>query len=631
VDVEQRLIVPDYRSVPATEPAAAVPQWSSAIVRTVVLPCLLMAASVALWALSLPRIDPGRMSGLGLISVLPPTFFAALVVLAISFSRAVWQRQAVSSVLMLHVGLLVLFIHGTPAIVYKTVRYAWTYKHIGIVDYIQRHGSVDLTIPYLNVYHNWPGFFALDALFTDAAGLRSALAYAAWAPVFFDLLYVGGLALIYRALTDDRRLMWFAIWVFSLGNWVGEDYFSPQAFDYFFFLAIIGICLSGFGRAAPSNAWFRRWRATAWVTGWAGRFIPQTASPTYSELAIGRNRRIGLMTIAIVCLVVVVSVHQLTPFMVVSALTLLVVFGLVSMRDFTLLAIALVILWDVYAAQAYFLPNLHAIFANFGQLEGNFNAGLTRLSALPPSQGTVARITRLFTGIYILLPILGIIRRLRHGAWDVACILLIIAPFPAVYATRYGHEILFRIFLFSLPFTSFLLAALVYPTLASGRSRRTVVASSALSVALALGLCVANFGQETMNYFTPGEVAAVKYFYRVAPPGSLLIEGSYNDPIPFERYELYTYRTVSDLPSVGQRLAAVRSPVHTFLSWSKRFPNAYVLISNSERAEVSITGELPAAALDQIQAKLNASREFTPVFQNQDAIIFERTGTGGTG
>ena len=45
--------------------------------------------------------------------------------------------------------------------------------------------------------------------------------------------------LIFRALTDDRRLVWLAVWVYTCANWVGQDYFSPQAFSYFMYLTLI--------------------------------------------------------------------------------------------------------------------------------------------------------------------------------------------------------------------------------------------------------------------------------------------------------------------------------------------------------------------------------------------------------
>src|SRR5439155_2006425 len=109
----------------------------------------------------------------------------------------------------------------------------------------------------LSVYNDWPGFFALGALLTKAAGLRSAVEFAGWAPVFFNLAFVVGPYLLFRSFTRDRRLLWVAIWLFVLTNWIGQDYFSPQAMSYFFYLVLIGVCVGCFRRRAtiaPADA-----------------------------------------------------------------------------------------------------------------------------------------------------------------------------------------------------------------------------------------------------------------------------------------------------------------------------------------------------------------------------------------
>ena len=99
---------------------------------------------------------------------------------------------------------------------------------------------------YMNAYHNWPGFFALGALLTEVAGFNSALSFASWAPLFFNLIDLGALLLILRACTTDRRLIWLSVWFFYLTNWVGQDYFSPQGLNFFFYLVIMAILLQWF-------------------------------------------------------------------------------------------------------------------------------------------------------------------------------------------------------------------------------------------------------------------------------------------------------------------------------------------------------------------------------------------------
>jgi len=164
--------------------------------RTIVLRSIALIGAAILWALSLPGLDMRQMNDLGLVSVLPPVYFAALALLSASFALAVNSRKTPGWLLFLHVVLLILIIHGTPALTYETLRYGWAWNHVGVTDYILKFGRVDPNITYesgLKIYHNWPGFFALGALFTAAPML--------------DLVYaLANLAFMLDEAWDPRRM-----------------------------------------------------------------------------------------------------------------------------------------------------------------------------------------------------------------------------------------------------------------------------------------------------------------------------------------------------------------------------------------------------------------------------------------
>ena len=154
-------------------------------------PLLALSCALLLWGISLQSADPGQMNDLGLVSVLSPSFCVSLIILVASFCLAVHRHQTPEAILLLHALALIIVLHATPVLIYGTLRYSWAWKHVGIVDYIQRHHGIKPDIAILNAYHNWPGFFALAAFATEIAGLPNPLAVAAWAPVFFNLLYLG--------------------------------------------------------------------------------------------------------------------------------------------------------------------------------------------------------------------------------------------------------------------------------------------------------------------------------------------------------------------------------------------------------------------------------------------------------
>lgn len=125
--------------------------------RTIVLRSIALIGAAILWALSLPGLDMRQMNDLGLVSVLPPVYFAALALLSASFALAVNSRKTPGWLLFLHVVLLILIIHGTPALTYETLRYGWAWNHVGVTDYILKFGRVDPNITYesgLKIYHN---------------------------------------------------------------------------------------------------------------------------------------------------------------------------------------------------------------------------------------------------------------------------------------------------------------------------------------------------------------------------------------------------------------------------------------------------------------------------------------------
>jgi len=180
------------------------------------------------------------MGSFGLVSLFTAATVGGLLLLVGGFLASLYRNKR-EWVLGLYLITYIALIHGTPAVLYGTLRYSWAYKHVGIVDYILRTGTVDPTIGVGEIYHNWPGFFAASALLTSLAGSPDALRIATWAPVVFNLMNLVVLRYVYRGLTRSKRLIWLALFFFFIINWVGQDYFSPQAMAYVLYLACIGL------------------------------------------------------------------------------------------------------------------------------------------------------------------------------------------------------------------------------------------------------------------------------------------------------------------------------------------------------------------------------------------------------
>jgi O-antigen/teichoic acid export membrane protein/aminoglycoside phosphotransferase len=554
-----------------------------------------LSLAVGLWIFSLGRIDPREMTDFGLLSVLPVTFYAALAVLTLSFLgllRSAVSRRLRTPLLSGHVLALIAFLHATPAIVYGTLRYAWAWKHVGIVDYIARHGSVSPGIDYLSVYHNWPGFFSLNALLAEVGGIGDTIQLAIWAPVLFNLADFCALFFVLSALTSDRRVVWLGSWLFFITNWVGQDYFSPQAFTFFLYLVVVGVVLRYLGRP---------------------------------ERETDQDRRVRSLVVAfiVLTLVVIASSHALTSVMVTIALAALVLARTCTVRSLPLISAAIVALWGLlFAHDAIFNQGtsmLHTITFPWTQTESN----LTPVGQLSDGQQLVAMVSRALVAAVVALAAIGALTQLRAKHLDRRVVLLAVTPLLLFAGGSYDGEILFRIYLFAVPFLAFLAAQALIAWSDRSRSWLPAVGSTATCVGLLGAFLLPYYGKEHQNYFTPKEVAASKYLYSHAPPGALLVDGTTNYPRQFQDYERFKYVTVSDEPPDSQA-RVLADPARVLDGWmtDDDYNGGFVIITRSQKVDVSDMGVMPRGSLDRIERALLHSPRIRVVFRNRDAIIF---------
>jgi GT2 family glycosyltransferase len=581
-----------------------------------------LAVSVTLWGVSLAHVNIAGLAtaGLGLIPSLPVTFWAAAGVLTLSFCAAVVRRASGWPVLAGHLLALVAILHATPVILYGTLRYSWAWKHIGVVDFISRYG-VDFHLGgVLGVYQAWPGFFALNSFLTTASGQGSALSYASWALPVNDLLWLGPVILIARAFTSDRRVLWTAAWLFELGNWVGQDYFSPQAFAYFLYLTVIAVCLR----------WL--WDPRMAVRGTrGGRTVPAANVRHVDDtfMLVPRSTRLVLVICLLPLMAAIASSHQLTPFMLISALTLLAVFR--QVRPWVLPVIMAVFTgaWILYGARPWLTINGSQVLAGFGLPWANTSSHLIGGTQVPFDQLIVKWDARLLSAVIAVIAVIGFFRYRRRHDWRVRrywnrTALLTMAALPAAAANNYGGEIIFRVFVFALPFMAVTGAAAFFPHSRRGRPGLAGLALAVVTLAMGGAFCVANYGQEAINYFTPREVAAGRWLYRTAPQGAEIVAANSNFPWAFVHYNWYSYAFL-DYPAAQSR-DTVRAPVETvsqIMQPPDYAPASYLILTRSQAEQESLTGNWPPGAFDRITRELLASGKFRVVYRNADAMILQ--------
>ena len=592
-------------TVVVAEPAVAsqrpVPAWW---------PMLTLGSALALWIVALARLDANAVGPYGLVSALPVVYFVALGVLTVGFGFAL-HRGARMPVMLAHIVLFIVFVHATPAIAYGALRYAWAWKHVGIVDLMMRHHTLVPSTPVLPIYQQWPGFFAAATVLTESSGLKSAVSFAAWAPPVFELLDAAALVVLFRGLTDDRRRIGLAVWLFLIANWIGQDYFAPQAFGFFLFLVVLAILLRWYGKPVVAST---RMRARSRRDD----ELPPEVRP--SMVPVPQRRSLAL--IVVVLMAATVTSHPLTPLVLTACLVTLTLFRVFDRRWPAIAMFLLTVLWLVTGGHAYTFGNFNVLRAGVGKLGSNVNSNLVNLGALSPAQHLVANMGRLVVVSMALLAVIGLVRRVRRGRFDRAVLLLCIAPVAILGGGNYGGEAIFRVYLFALPFAAFLAAGWFYPDKEFVAKRRTPILVTLVSGMLITAFMFAYFGKEAWSHFTPGEVKAAEIAFSGAPPHSLLIAGTLSYPTQFVNAENFTYVNIATEPPPSIR-HVLSDPVNVLYSWmaDTRYKQGYLIITRSQIREANSVGGLPRGALNRVERALLASHRFDVLYHDDDALL----------
>jgi hypothetical protein len=234
---------------PAHPRTAAVP-WPTVV---------LIVVALALWAHALLGTDLDAMTATGLLGVLPRTYYMAVLTAVGLFCWGVASDRHVALRCGGGLLLLLLLMYGTSPLVEDAPRLPWVYKHIGVTEYILANSTLD---PGLDLYHRWPGFFGLTALLSSASGLAPT-ALASWSELGFALVETVLVLAVARGLVDERRYAWTAAVIFTLANWVGQNYFAPQALGFALYLAVWALLLRlPRGARTPRSPTVRRARQT---------------------------------------------------------------------------------------------------------------------------------------------------------------------------------------------------------------------------------------------------------------------------------------------------------------------------------------------------------------------------------
>jgi hypothetical protein len=535
------------------------------------------------------------MGTLGLVSVLDWMYFAGLVLVAAGFVSELLRTPLRPGRLTFLLALFVIIIYGTASAIEPVAGITDSWIHAGFVQYIIQHGHP------LNGYDarfSWPGGFSLAAVLASWVGKSNVYSFLRWFPLVIELSYLAPLIVIAKNSGVSRRAGWLGVALYYATNWIFQDYFSPQALNYLFFLVVIAAVLACWHPRAPDSPreprgyWRERFEQSRAIIS-RERLEGFDAVTTWTA-----TRTIGvLMLVSLICFASAIS-HQLTPYAIVLALAGCLITRRLGRPELIILAGVLAVGWLSLGASNFWIGHLSTIFGSVGAVASTVGSNVTSRVTGNASHLFVVKLRILITAALYLLTVVGFLRR-----WTNSRLLevLVGVPFLLVLAQNYGGEGLLRVVLFGLPFTSLLAASAILPGNSGtirplvptidfarfGRIARVALALVMLIVLLgfAIATVVVRGGNDAYEGYSTGELDAMNYAYAHAVTGQTI--GIVSSFVPYGQEKILS---VPVFTAAGGGTPTVKQIEANFVAAHPK----WIVLSQSQEAWGELIGGYPA-------------------------------------
>ncbi|PCN46586.1 hypothetical protein Csp2054_16435 [Curtobacterium sp. 'Ferrero'] len=490
-------------------------------------------------------------------------------------------------------------------------------RHIGVLEYIRRFGGTD---PSADIFQTWSGLFAGGAWVADVGGIVNAMTIAAWVPALLAFVTTIGVGVLAAHWLPGPRRPWIAAFLTAMTGSLNTTYFSPQSTGILLSIAILVLATGPLTRAT--------------VTG-----------PDEEPVSVLRPRTVGLSrVIAIAAISIVLAVtHQISPYLTVAALVVLVVFRL--LRPWWIPVVVLVPA-VVFAFLNGSILDKFLSLAAVGRVLDNVQPPAHDMTVLPKPLVTalafdVPAATLVVLGLAAVLTVL-----LRRDRVHWGLLLAAASPISLLVATNYGQEGIFRVVLFATPWIAILAAGLPMPggRLAwAGRAvgtitRPTSVRFALAAVGIAALVAVGSFGQTALDWNrvpTRSQSAATQFYDATAPKGSIMLLTGSANAVPSNTGARYfdvgylSREAFGDYPSgTDYDAAADVSDVTRKLVSTWSATKYYALVAEPFGAYDERYGYQSDADYQQLAAAMARSPYWKPVWSSGTTVVYELTTEG---
>ncbi|MGW1023264.1 lipopolysaccharide biosynthesis protein [Streptomyces sp. NPDC002577] len=577
----------------------------------VVILAMLLVSALGLYWVPAAALDDralDRMGGLGLISVLPHTTLLGAGLLVVVFASLLWANRQHRVLLLVTLLATVVSLHALPAVIETEPRFATAWQHLGFMDYIDRTGSA---VPDLDARWSWPGFFAAATFIAKACGVTDMTEVIRWWPLTMQLLYLAPIFLLMRSMRAGWRAKWAGAWIFVLSGWVGQDYFSPQGFTYLLYLVFVAVLLVWF--RAPRVLWTRR------------RPGELEVEPT------NRRQRAVLLLILIGLFAATVPAHQLTPFVMLGVLAVLVLVGRSELRGLPMLFAVLVAVWVGFFAEPYWSGHFDELFGGVGGVGSNVSSSVSgRIRGGSSTHQLVLYARVALAGGVMAFACWGWWRRRDAKYRERSLLVLTFVPFLGFGMQSYGGEMALRVFMFALPGAALLAGLALFPRAGvtaeeRDRDRVSLAPLAFLMAGLVLmgGFLVARWGNEPFERIRTGEVAAMEYVYAHDDPTVRLLwlsNDTAENVTPAMPWGARDMEKVQYVPTLAPSDPVLVSGL--VKSLKDAGPNSYLMVNESQVVYLQMDVGYSNTWETRLIRNLDQRPELKKVFANDDATVY---------
>jgi len=410
-----------------------------------------------------------HFGNLGLFSFLPLTYFFSIVTLTISFLISLYLHPKTKFLLMLQCFGLISFLFLMPLIVEGTVRFNSSFVIGGEIDYLLRNSFLNSEIVR---YNNWPGadIFGASFVLITNININKLLLFTPYVSQIICFLIIFS---FFNIIFNGGRKLWLSCWIFFIGNWLNQDYYSPQNMAFLLYLVFLLLMF---------------------------KLIIKNINHVSNKLSI------------FIVFLSIVTTHALTPFIAILHMLSVQIIEKthkINKNNFLLLLFFMFIIysaWQILGAHSMFSKVLTEL--QYSDLKFTSGAAINRISTGSASHLFIALFRTYFGLSFYLLAFIGIISSIKQvkDAIPSIMILFVITTSGLLVAGGYGGEIVIRILLFGLiPLSYFISQNLE-------KKHTTLILIIFLIVSPFLHI-IGHYGSETIDYTAPDDLKGANFFF----------------------------------------------------------------------------------------------------------------------